>query len=88
VDTEFIVEQPGCLLTASDQIAKNGGTSAGRRIAKAVTCYSRRSHWPTAAITKTFEALMCEKWIKWTDELWVTNKQLSSLSRIAKPTTP
>jgi hypothetical protein len=25
VDTEFIVKQPECLLTACDQIAKNGG---------------------------------------------------------------
>ena len=27
---------------------------------------------PYVAINRTFEALMCEKWIKWADELWVT----------------
>ena len=49
---------------------------AGRRIKNAVSCYSRvlTSHVqpPYVLINKSFQALMCEKCIKWTDELWVT----------------
>lgn len=77
MDTEFIVKHPGCLLTACGQIAENGGNI--RRVEELKTQLAvipggltGQVQSPYVAINKTFEALMCEMWIKWTDGLWVT----------------
>jgi hypothetical protein len=76
VDTEFIVKHPGCLLTACDQIAKNGGNirpvELKTQLAVIPGGLTSQMQPPYVAINKTLKALMCEKWIKWTDELWVT----------------
>lgn len=66
-----------CLLTAFDQIARNEGSI--RPVKELKTLLTVIPGGLTGqlqlglAINKTFEALMREKWMKWTDELWVTH---------------